>query len=73
MNLDDLIAQFSKIPMKIQSIVNRLLIGIWLWMSFYLAYKDAFTEDPTFPEMLLFIIRFFTRPIEYVIDKLFYS
>ncbi len=73
MNLDDLIAQFSKIPMKIQNVVNRLLIGIWLWMSFYLAYKDSFTEDPTFPEMLLFIIRFFTRPIEYVIDKLFYS
>ena len=59
--------------MKIQSIINRLLIALYIIASFYLEYEETLGEYPNFPEMLLYIIRFFTRPIEYVIDKLFYS
>lgn len=76
MNLDDIVAQIAQIPkdlMKLQPILNRFLVVLWLWMSFFLAYKESYTESPTFPEMLLYIIRFFTRPLEYVIEKLFYT
>lgn len=73
MNLEDIPKLFIESFMKLQTVVNRVLIAAWVWTSFYLAYKDTYTESPSFPEMLLFIIRFVTRPIEYVIDKLFYS
>jgi hypothetical protein len=59
--------------MKIQDVMYKVLIGLYIWMCFYLSYKDTFTEDPAFPDMLLYIIRFFTRPVEWIIERLFYA
>ena len=73
MTIDDLFAWFKNTLMKIQDVISKVLIAAYVWMSFYLSYKDTFTEDPSFPDMLLYIIRFFTRPLEWVIDRLFYA
>ena len=59
--------------MKIQEIITKVLIILYVYMSFRLSYRDVYTEDPSFPDMLLYIIRFFTRPIEWVIERLFYA
>lgn len=73
MTFEEFLKQVLDSLMKLQVIINRFLICAWVWMSFYLAYKETFTESPSFPEMLLYIIRFITRPVEFVIEKLFYS
>ena len=59
--------------MKWQTSINRILIAVWFYMCFYLQYRDTFTDHATFHDMLIYIIRFFTRPAEFIIDKLFYS
>lgn len=72
--IDGLIKQFADSFMKMQGTLNKLLIGVWVWMSFYLAYKETNPGgSPTFPDMVEYIILFIVRPIQFVVDKLFYT
>lgn len=57
---------------QFQDVMTRILIAGYIWFSFYLAYIDTYDESPPLADMLLYIIRFFTRPFEWVIDTLFY-
>lgn len=59
--------------MKWQSIINRILVVVWFYLCFYLQYKETFTENATLSDMILYVLRFFTRPAEFIIDKVFYS
>jgi hypothetical protein len=55
---------------NIKFFAAKFLQLAYIWSCFHLVYVDTYKEGPSIADMLLYIIKFYARPVEWIIKQL---